>query len=80
METKTTKTIFDLEIPLQSVNLTWDQSKEMDRLTTLNRKRWINVDDILKRLRTIEGGNLASRPDYTIAAIQTLIKELEART
>ena len=40
-------------------------------------KRWVEVDDLLKWLRTIEGGHMKSRPEYTMAAIEALIKEME---
>ena len=40
----------------------------------------VKIDDVLEQLRTIEGGYLASRPDYTIAALQTLIKKMETNS
>ena len=41
-----------------------------------NDKKWVAVDDLLKELRTIYVGALRSRPQYTLAFIDRLIKSL----
>ena len=74
MEIKTTEQILG---KLNKTNPVTMHIQYFDSWLIEKEKKWCSIDNILKRLRIIEGGRLESRPELTIVSLQRLIKELE---